>query len=515
MAEGVPENPPREPASGDATPVGRGASSTRDAPPPPPLPGRLLTAFLWLATVVLVFYLLVIGQALIIPLVLAFFAWYLINTLNKLTRSIRVGDWRPPRWLAFALSAFIVVAVLIGLALLIHDNVNKVQQKAPEYRQRILEISAQLKGYLPEDMSESVKQMFRGSDDEPVPADSGQPANPGQATATAAGAHDPGRGSQDTAPADSPADANDDADADRVAAADGVEIAAGREPDPGERDGRSERAAAYTPPPGDAAGSIAPSGSAPSLAERFRNVDLTGLLQAMAATLGSFAGSAALVLAYLFFIFLEQRFFDAKLRMLIKDDQRRQEVQGIIAEIDRDIRSYIGVKTLVSALTAGLSYIIMKIAGLDFAEFWAVLLFVFNYIPNIGSLVATALPAGLALIQLDVTWFLVVAIGITAVQLAMANLVEPNLMGKSLNQSPLVVILSLVLWGTLWGVAGMFLCVPITVVVMIVLSHFPQTRWVPVMLSLDGRVRGDPEVRRIEASHAERPAGAQSASPAP
>ena len=476
-------------SSRDATRTDEAAGSRGGASPRPPIPSRLLQAFLWLATVMMVFYLLVIGQALIIPLVLAFFAWYLINTLNKLTRSIRIRDWRPPRWLAFTLSALVVVGVLIGLAMLILDNVNKVQRKAPEYRQRISEINQNMRTWLPEDVSESVRQMIHGPeaaspDEPPLPGtEPDDDASPSQREGDAEGLGLlPITGDEGIPASVTPGDASSasaDSDASREDAAAAVARSPGTDETP--------RAAA-APPRGE-------------FSERLRYIDFTGVLQAMAATLGSFAGSAVLVLAYLFFIFLEQRFFDAKLRMLIKDDKRRRDVQGIIAEIDRDIRSYIGVKTLVSALTAGLSYIIMKSAGLDFAEFWAVLLFVFNYIPNIGSLIATALPAALALIQLDLTWFLVVAIGITAVQLAMANLVEPNLMGKSLNQSPLVVILSLVLWGTLWGVAGMFLCVPITVVVMIVLSHFPQTRWVPVMLSLDGRVRGDPEVRRVEQSH--------------
>lgn len=491
MSEAMHMNAERE-SGGHATraeePSGPGGG-TASPPPRPPIPSRLLQAFLWLATVMMVFYLLVIGQALIIPLVLAFFAWYLINTLNKLTRSIRIRDRRPPRWLAFTLSALVVVGVLIGLAMLILDNVNKVQRKAPEYRQRISEINQNMRAWLPEDVSESIRQMIHGpeaaSPDEPTLAGT-EPDDDASASQREGDADGqsllPLAGDEEAPTRDPPGDASlasGDSDAAREDAAAAVARSPGKDQKP---------RATGAPPRGE-------------FRERLRYIDFTGVLQAMAATLGSFAGSAALVLAYLFFIFLEQRFFDAKLRMLIKDNKRRSDVQGIIAEIDRDIRSYIGVKTLVSALTAGLSYIIMKSAGLDFAEFWAVLLFVFNYIPNIGSLIATALPAALALIQLDLTWFLVVVIGITAVQLAMANLVEPNLMGKSLNQSPLVVILSLVLWGTLWGVAGMFLCVPITVVVMIVLSHVPQTRWVPVMLSLDGRVRGDPEVRRVEQSH--------------
>jgi predicted PurR-regulated permease PerM len=162
----------------------------------------------------------------------------------------------------------------------------------------------------------------------------------------------------------------------------------------------------------------------------------------------------------------------------------------VIAEIDHDIRIYMGVKTLASTITAALSWAIMTFVGLDFAEFWALLIFLFNFIPNIGSLIATALPTVLALAQFDTLRpFAIVGIGVTAVQLLVANVIEPNLTGKSLNMSPLVVMLALVLWGMMWGAVGMLLCVPITAVIMIILSHFPSTRWIPILLSKDGGIR--------------------------
>jgi predicted PurR-regulated permease PerM len=98
-------------------------------------------------------------------------------------------------------------------------------------------------------------------------------------------------------------------------------------------------------------------------------------------------------------------------------------------------------------------------------------------------------PALLTLVQFDhLTPFLVVLFVIGTIQIVMANVIEPAVMGRSLNLSPLVVIVSLMVWGNIWGVVGMFLCVPITVVLMIVFAHFETTRPVAVLLSADGRI---------------------------
>lgn len=131
----------------------------------------------------------------------------------------------------------------------------------------------------------------------------------------------------------------------------------------------------------------------------------------------------------------------------------------------------------------------MSLVGLDFAGFWALLIFVLNFIPNIGSLVATILPTLLALVQFDtLVPFMIIGIGVGTTQLIIGNFIEPPLMGRSLNISPLVVLLSLVLWGSMWGIPGMFLCVPITVVLMIILYQFESARWIAVALSKNGNV---------------------------
>jgi predicted PurR-regulated permease PerM len=229
---------------------------------------------------------------------------------------------------------------------------------------------------------------------------------------------------------------------------------------------------------------------APDFGQLFGSIDFGTVIQRVATSIGNLLGNAGLILVYLMFLFLEQGHFRRKLAAIAPSDKREQEILGLLEKIDRDIRTYIGIKSLVSALTATVSWVIMKFIGLDFAEFWAVLIFVLNFIPNIGSLAATALPSLLALVQFDTLGpFAAVIIGVGATQLLVGNLLEPSLMGRSLNVSPLVIMLSLVLWGFIWGIPGMFLCVPITVISMIVLYHFDNTRWIALMLSQDGQIK--------------------------
>lgn len=218
-------------------------------------------------------------------------------------------------------------------------------------------------------------------------------------------------------------------------------------------------------------------------------INFANYVAILASGTAGIVGNGALVFLYLIFLMLERSFFHEKLKSLIPDKRRRASVEDIIARMNHDVRTYLGVKTFVSIITAGLAFAIMWFVGLDFAGFWALLIFIFNFIPNIGSLIATALPAALALVQFEsFRPFIIVVVGITLIQLVVGNYLEPRLMGRTLNMSPLAVVLSLVFWGMLWGMAGMFLSVPVTAVMAIVLSHFESTRWIPLLLSRAGEL---------------------------
>ncbi len=161
----------------------------------------------------------------------------------------------------------------------------------------------------------------------------------------------------------------------------------------------------------------------------------------------------------------------------------------VLGAISASIQRYFVIKLFVSALTAGAAYAVMKFVGLDFAETWAILAMLLNFIPNVGSAVATILPAVVALVQFDTLGpFLIIVLGISAIQIIVGNFIEPQLMGRSLNLSPLVIILSLTFWAFVWGIVGMLLSVPIMVMVLIVCSHVPAWRPVAILLSGDGRI---------------------------
>jgi len=121
---------------------------------------------------------------------------------------------------------------------------------------------------------------------------------------------------------------------------------------------------------------------------------------------------------------------------------------------------------------------------------WGLLIFLLNFIPTVGSIIATIFPAMIALAQSDgYSLFLLVLIGIGVLQIAIGNILEPRLMGSSFNLSPIVILLNLGLWGYIWGIPGMFLCVPFLIILTIILSHFPQTRSIAIILSSDGLLR--------------------------
>jgi len=204
----------------------------------------------------------------------------------------------------------------------------------------------------------------------------------------------------------------------------------------------------------------------------------------------NFAKSLFLVLLYVLFFLIEQGAFGKKMTALGLDLQESNRLSLVLREINDAMRTYLGVKTFTSILTAILSWVVFYFIGVDFALFWAFLIFLFNYVPSIGSITATLLPGLLALVQFDtLTPFLVIIFGVSGIQLLVGNILEPRLMGDTLNISPLVVVLSLILWSVLWGVVGMLLSVPITVAIIIICAQFPTTRAVAILLSKNGKIR--------------------------
>lgn len=225
------------------------------------------------------------------------------------------------------------------------------------------------------------------------------------------------------------------------------------------------------------------------LNELVSRINLQPVLTALLNSLTSLAGNLFIIIIYVAFLLVEEKFFFKKLELWIQDPIRRNNVLQIIDQIIASIRKYIVVKTQMSLLTGALSYIILILFKVDFATWWAFLIFLLNYIPYIGSFFATLFPSLFASFQYQSFWMLLwVFASIQVVQIAVGNILEPKIMGRTLNLSPLGVLLALTFWGIIWGILGMLLSVPITSVLVIVCSRFEQTRFIAIILSETGQL---------------------------
>jgi len=202
---------------------------------------------------------------------------------------------------------------------------------------------------------------------------------------------------------------------------------------------------------------------------------LGGALKGMVSALSN----TVLVLLTLVFMLLEAAGFPAKLRAALGD------AQADLGRFDRmagQVQQYLAIKTLLSLGTGLVIGVWLAILGVDYAVLWGVLAFLLNYIPSIGSVVAAVPAVLLAFIQLGLGRALLATVGFLVVNMVLGNIVEPALLGRRLGMSTLVVFLSLVFWGWVWGPIGMLLSVPLTMIVKISLENSEDLRWVAVLL---------------------------------
>ncbi len=201
-------------------------------------------------------------------------------------------------------------------------------------------------------------------------------------------------------------------------------------------------------------------------------------------------GNAVLVIIFVMFLLLGEK----------KSSSRRSKRIPLIEEMFNKISLYAGAKTVLSLLTGLLTGLLYMFMGVDLALLFAILTVVLNFIPNVGSIIAVLLPLPVILLQFGPSWqsFTIVLFS-GLIQFSIGNVLEPRLMGKNLELHPVVVLLSLIFWGLIWGIPGMFLAVPITAIMKTVMSLFDTTR--PFVGVLEGdlsvvNVRSDSAPKR-------------------
>lgn len=206
------------------------------------------------------------------------------------------------------------------------------------------------------------------------------------------------------------------------------------------------------------------------------------LLTSFLTDLAGLFGDVFWVLLITVFMLLEASTFPKKLAEITENNPSRT---AQVEQIRNAVWQYATLKTLISMMVGGGVVVLLKLLGVDYALLWGLLAFFFNFIPNIGSLIAAIPGVGMALIQHNVPTAIYAIIGYALINLIFSNIVEPRVMGKGMGISALVVFLSLIFWGWVLGPVGMILSVPLTMIVKIVLETSEQGRWVSVLLSGD------------------------------
>ncbi|MEM7539907.1 MAG: AI-2E family transporter [Chloroflexota bacterium] len=201
----------------------------------------------------------------------------------------------------------------------------------------------------------------------------------------------------------------------------------------------------------------------------------------------SILSQVVIILIYVIFLLLEQNTFITKIRNMFPSDGQHARVQSVLNSVRTQTQRYISLKTAVSLITALPSYLVMIVFDVNYALVWAVLIFLLNFIPYIGSLIAVVFPIFICLLQTG-EWGIGLAllVSLTVIQSVVGYLIEPMLMGRSLDISPFVVLVSLSIFGAIWGITGMFLSVPIMIILSIIFYHFESTRGISILLSEDG-----------------------------
>jgi predicted PurR-regulated permease PerM len=218
-------------------------------------------------------------------------------------------------------------------------------------------------------------------------------------------------------------------------------------------------------------------------------VNLQKLAGSMLGGLGAVLSGVTVVGLYVAFLLVERRYLDAKIDGLSGDPEHIARIRRVITDINRRIGAYLALKTLLSVLLGLASWLILAAMRVELAAFWALLIGLFNYAPYVGTLLAVALPGLFTMLQFgDLRTTLIVSGALSVVQFVNGSLLDPYLMGNSLNLSPFVILVSLTVWTALWGIPGAFLAVPVTASIAMVLAEFDGSRPIAVMLSKKGQV---------------------------
>ncbi|MDP5084312.1 MAG: AI-2E family transporter [Yoonia sp.] len=224
-----------------------------------------------------------------------------------------------------------------------------------------------------------------------------------------------------------------------------------------------------------------------AISNALRSVNVSSYLRGAAGQASGITQATVLIILFVGFLFAERIWFQTKLQSLVRDPVQAERVGKIIQSIIHRVNYYLLVKTVISAITGAMIFVLARVFNIELAVSIGIITFVLNFIPNVGSLVATALLVLVAHVELgDPTITLAIFLLSGMIQFVNGSIIDPMLMGHALRLSSFGIILSLAFWGAVWGIPGMFLSVPIMVMMLVVCSHVPSLRPFAVLLSREG-----------------------------
>lgn len=200
----------------------------------------------------------------------------------------------------------------------------------------------------------------------------------------------------------------------------------------------------------------------------------------------TFAGNLVMVLVFLIFMLLGKPYCESKIQRAFPNEQGKR-IATVTAAIASQISRYLYVKLILSTVSSVLVWIVLVIGKSDFPLTWAVLAFLLSFIPSVGIVAASIPPILLAFVQFYPNFWVAagIAIALLVIHQIIGGLLEPKVMGDNLNLSPMVILLSLVFWGWLWGITGALLAVPIAAAIKIVCENIEMLKPVAILMGAD------------------------------
>ncbi len=241
----------------------------------------------------------------------------------------------------------------------------------------------------------------------------------------------------------------------------------------------------------------------PTLQTLINGIDVRGYLTTVALQAQGVVSGAFFVLVYLGFLLASQGGFRRKLVAMFPEKLQRAEAMEVFQRVRGGVEGYIWVQSVTGAIICVFAWILMKAVGLQNAEFWTFVIFIVGFIPVLGGAIGGLAPPLFALVQFPTYWqAIVLLLGLQFVLFIVGNMIQPRMQGDNQNIDPVAVLLSLALFGKMWGVVGMFLSTPLAVMAMAILAEFKGSMWMAVLLSGDGAPYADEAEKQATAAKA-------------